>query len=110
MISEELKEFLEKEGYKELREIPGRGVCGVFRFMFTVGVVLGIDSQGYKGRYCYGSEVQAMYAINTWDGIGDPPGNWIKYKGEGGERSNGEPECYACKHGGKSMHTCQNFR
>jgi hypothetical protein len=88
MITPELKEFLETEGYQFITEIDGRGVCGVYKFLFTVGVVCGIDNQGYKGRYCFGSEVTAVYAINKWDGTGDPPGPWIKYKGRGGERFN----------------------
>ncbi len=87
MITQELKEHLEKEGYKCLTE-NSRGLCGTFRFMFTVAIVIGIDSEGYKGRYCYGSEIEAFHALLTWDGISDPPGNWIKYKGEGGERTN----------------------
>jgi hypothetical protein len=110
MITQELKEHLEAEGYSELREIEGRGVCGVFRFLFTVGIVLGIDSTGYKGRYCYGSHIEASFAINLWDGQSDPPGDWIKYKGEGGERTNDQKECYACKHGGRAMHTCMKYR
>lgn len=88
MIREELKDFLTKEGYSYICEREGRGVCAIFKFMFTVGVVCGIDSTGYRGRWCYGSEVEAVYAITQWDGVGDPPGNWIKDKGEGGERSN----------------------
>lgn len=87
MISEELKTHLESEGYVGVREIPRQGVCACFRFMFTVGLVVGIDSMGYKGRYCYPGPGAALTALITWDGKGDPPGEWIKYKGEGGERS-----------------------
>lgn len=32
---------------------------------------------------------------HEWNGIGDPLGNWIKYKGGGGEREN---------------ETCKNFK
>lgn len=84
----ELEEHLREEGYTYICEKEGLGVCGVFRFLFTVGLVTGIDSMGYKGRYCYASRIEAAYAITQWDGVGDPPGNWIKYKGAGGERDN----------------------
>lgn len=87
MLTPELKEHLEKEGYKFLKEIDGHGLCGIYKFLFTFGLVLGIDSIGYKGRYCYGSELEAVEALINWTGQGDPPGNWIKYKGAGGERS-----------------------
>ncbi len=87
-MTEELKQYLESEGYVSIREIPGRGVCALYSFMFTIGLVYGIDLTGYKGRWCYDSVIGAVNAISNWDGIGDPPGAWIKYKGEGGERSN----------------------
>jgi len=86
--NKELIEMLEVQGYKHLRKIPGRGLCGIFRFMFTFGVLHGLDGFGYAGRWCYGSEVEALYALNTWLGEGDPKGNWLKYKGAGGERDN----------------------
>jgi hypothetical protein len=88
MEDTELIEYLKSEGYYQLREIPGRGVCGLHRFIFTVGLMVGLDRTGYKGRYCYESNAQAKEALETWDGIGDPSGTWIKYKGIGGERSN----------------------
>ena len=78
---------LEKEGYKHIREIPGRGLCGISIFMFTAGILYNLDESGYSGRWCYHSESEALHALDKWDGVGDPPGNWIKYKGEGGERS-----------------------
>jgi hypothetical protein len=82
------KEDLEKEGYYNLREIEGRGFCGLMKFIFTTGLVIGMNEIGYYGRYCYSSESEALEALTQWDGENDPPGNWIKYKGFGGDRSN----------------------
>jgi len=65
-----------------LREIPGRGLCALFRFMFTVGLVYGIDEIGYVGRYCYSNLADAKKDLGIWDGKEDPPGDWIKHKGE----------------------------
>lgn len=87
MEKNQLIKYLEKEGYVELREIEGVGICGLYRFVFTTGLVIGIDTVGYKGRYCYPTIVDARDALVHWDGKGDPTGPWIKYKGEGGERS-----------------------
>lgn len=80
--------MLNEQGYFELKEIPGRGLCGLFQFLFTVGLVYGIDEGGYKGRWCYPTLDEARIALKYWDGAQDPIGNWIKYKGEDGERSN----------------------
>lgn len=87
-MTDALRLHLQNEGYVGTREIPGRGVCALYKFMFTVGLVYGLDDTGYKGRWCYDNVTDALTALITWDGIGDPPGAWIKYKGEGGERSN----------------------
>lgn len=31
-------------------------------------------------RYCYETAKDALAALMTWDGAGDPPGPWIKQK------------------------------
>lgn len=73
-------------GYEELCQRGKRGVCGIHAFVFTGALVVGIDQLGYEGRYCYPSMAEASEALAQWDGEKDPPGNWIKYKGRGGER------------------------
>lgn len=83
-----LEKLLTNEGYTNLRYIDGVGWCGLYRFIFTTGLCIGLDDVGYKGRYCYPTHLDASEALKEWDGTNDPSGNWIKYKGEGGERSN----------------------
>lgn len=87
LLTEDMREMLTRKGYVHLREVPGRGVCGVFRFIYTWGLCWGLDGGGYRGRYCYGGQMEAMVALEQWSGEGDPREGWIKYKGEGGERS-----------------------
>lgn len=86
----------EKEGYYSLKEIPNKGLCGLMDFVFTTGLVIGINEIGYFGRYCYSSKEEAVKAFNEYNGEGDPTGPWIKYKGEGGERCK-EQNCINCK-------------
>lgn len=83
MSQQELIKKLESEGYMEIREIPGRGLCGLHKFLFTIGLCYGLDSTSYVGRYCYPYErvLDAIVAIKTWDGKEDPLGNWVKHKG-----------------------------
>jgi hypothetical protein len=73
--------YLEEQGYFGVKEISGRGICGLMRFAFTVGLCYGLDETGYVGRYCYSELLDAKTALRDWDGIGDPPGPWIKHKG-----------------------------
>lgn len=70
--------------FLHVREVPGRGDCAVQRFIFTCGLLAGValDSAtiDYAARYCYHSAREAVQALETWDGTGDPPGEWIKEK------------------------------
>lgn len=81
MIDPKLKELLSREGYFQLKEVPGRGIVGLTHFAFTVGLVYGMTASFYEGRYCYPRAKDALDAFNTWDGVGDPPGPWVKHKG-----------------------------
>lgn len=68
-----------------VRAIPGRGTCVVQRFIYSCGLLVdfkvdGIISVDYKARYCYDTAKDAIEALDTWDGEGDPPGDWIKEK------------------------------
>ena len=83
----DLIKLLEIEGFTHIRVIDGK-ICGIKRFLFTTGLVVGLNEIGYDGRYCYEHRSDAVDALREWDGNGDPSGDWIKYKGIGGERSN----------------------
>jgi hypothetical protein len=73
-------------GYRDLCHKGEAGVCAVMPFLFTGGLITGLWEMGYKGRYCYETLGEALAALSVWDGSCDPPGSWIKYKGEDGER------------------------
>jgi hypothetical protein len=80
-MSKELKQNLAEQGYFNFKEIEGRGLCGLMKFVFTTGLVYGMDEFSYKGRYCFENTADAKEALYNWDGIGDPSGDWIKHKG-----------------------------
>lgn len=81
----QLVRHLRELGYSDLAEKPGVGLCGLMEFMFTGGLVVGLGPRSYKGRYCYETLLEAKLCLDAWDGQGDPPGMWIKYKGAGQE-------------------------
>jgi len=85
-LYDQLKEA--EEYYYEVREIPERGICGLQRMLYTVGLFYDIKEPTVGGRYCYKNRADAVQAIREWNGIGDPPGPWIKHKGRAGEYSN----------------------
>lgn len=90
-----LIEYLKTEGYYQFKKLPNKGICGLQNFVFTTGIVIGLTPIGYYGRYCYSSQSEASHELINWDGQDDPKGNWLKYKGEGGEREN--VGCKMCK-------------
>lgn len=78
---QELFEILESQGYTDLKQLDGRGIVGLHQFLFTTGLIYGLDESRYIGRYCFEREYEARAALDQWDGINDPSGNWIKHKG-----------------------------
>ena len=76
-----MKKFLLSEGYTSLVELPSGELTGLFKFMFTTGLVVGLTKHGYRIRYCFEHYADALQALKTWDGEGHPHGHWIKAKG-----------------------------
>lgn len=93
MTEEQIADYKEK-GFHYVKEVPGRGVCGLYEFLFTIAIVSHIQPDGdyymWRGGWCYPKEnvMEALVALHTWDGEEDPEGCWVKYKGEGGEYRN----------------------
>jgi len=81
-LTVEFEAFLASQGYVQLR-VLGMAVCGLRRFNFTTGLVVGLNFEGYERRYCYEHAADALAALATWDGQGHPGGPWIKCKGAG---------------------------
>ena len=76
-----MKKFLLSQGYTDLVELPSGELAGLFKFLFTTGLVVGLTKNGYRIRYCFENNSDARQALRTWDGHGHPYGNWIKAKG-----------------------------
>lgn len=80
-MTNDLKEFLESEGYYAIREIDGK-VCGLHNYMYTCGLVVGLTRIGYDRRYCYPSVMSAAVALENYtDTSKHATGPWIKCKG-----------------------------
>lgn len=80
MMTEEMKIYLAGMGFQSLREMPDGRIAGLQRMIFTVGLFVGLSDVLYDQRYCYEYHADALKALETWDGTGDPPGPWIKEK------------------------------
>ena len=77
-----------KRDYEGLVTLASGELVGLRAFMFTVGLCVGLQDDGYRIRYCYPSWAAAEAALAVWDGSGDPSGPWIKAKGAGIDRPN----------------------
>jgi hypothetical protein len=73
--------FLIEQGYTDLRVLPDGRIIGISKFMYTYGLMVNLNEYGYDERFCYTDYPTAIAAVNTWDGCGDPPYNWVKAKG-----------------------------
>jgi hypothetical protein len=77
--NDEFIEYLKSLHYSGIREING-SICCLAPFMFTVGLITKVNHTGYFARFCFENPLDAMKAIQLWDGRGDPPGPWLKQK------------------------------
>ena len=75
-----LRCFLAGQGYYNIRKLDdGRFIC-LYQFLFTTGLIVDADYLGYNHRYCYPDKDEAIAAIETWNGKGEPSGNWVAKK------------------------------
>lgn len=88
-IDNDFVKFLEEEGYKHVTYIPNKGYCGLYGFIFTVGLVTGLTRHDYRERFCYPHKdsIHAILALTKW-GLNSPEKDdvpddeyWIKSKG-----------------------------
>lgn len=82
---QKLLEYLTAQGYSHLTRLHNRGMCGIKEMVFTWNICIGMDMSGMVGQFFFDTEKEAEFSIRNWrDGLVDPPGNWVKYKGERG--------------------------
>ena len=75
-------EQVEALGYTPAKMLTNGEWAGVHDYHYTASISVGIDACGWRTRYCYETRQLAEAALLIWDGIGDPPGPWIKQKPE----------------------------
>jgi hypothetical protein len=80
LLDPEQAQFYQEMGYTGLVKINGE-IIAVYQYIFTWGIVCGLDDVGYKYRYCYESFGEAAQALALWitEG-GERPHGYIKRK------------------------------
>lgn len=68
-----LLEFLESEGYTDLRTLEDGSIVGVYKMLFTWGTVVDLDHYGHGGRVCWPTYEQAALFARTMVTIDDAP-------------------------------------
>lgn len=78
-LSEEHAKFYTDMGYGMPVKLDGELVA-LGPFLFTVGIIVGMDECGYKHRFCYHTQDEAMVGLLAWIGSDDeePPGYIVK--------------------------------
>jgi hypothetical protein len=75
-----LHAYLLAQGYRNIKRLQNGELAATQRMLYTTGVVVGLTQIGYDRRFCYDLEPEAVSALLVWEGVGDPPGPWIKEK------------------------------
>jgi hypothetical protein len=69
-------------GYAVPIKINGK-IVAIGGFLYTTGIVVGMDETGYECRYCYASPLEAHEALVSWILSGElEPSGYIKRKPE----------------------------
>lgn len=84
MSADELREM----GYLWPRQLADGRWIALLPMLYTTGLFVDLDEVGYAYRYCYEHSHHAVADLQMWDGVGEPPGPWIKRKGRGGDHLN----------------------
>ena len=66
---QEIMTIAQREGYIGVCWIRDRGVCGILRQAYSVGVFYGLCESGYDGRFCFNTELNALLFLKDWDGV-----------------------------------------
>ena len=82
MTDDQLFALLKAEGYLRPRRLPNGCVACLMVMNFTTWLYMDVALDGWRTRYCYENLTDALDALESWDGAGDPPGPWIKQKPE----------------------------
>lgn len=69
-LDEEHVKFYIDMGYGMPVKLDGELVA-LGPFLYTVGIICGMDETGYKHRFCYANEDAAMLALLAWIGSDD---------------------------------------
>lgn len=85
-ISEsEVSATLGMQGYSHDRRLTDGPYAGkhlaVMPMLFTCGLWI-VDADQPYTRWCYETAHECLHAYSHWNGVGDPPGNWIIQKPE----------------------------
>jgi len=79
-LPEEQIQFYKDMGYGEAIRLNGK-IVALGKFLFTCGIMVGMDEHGYECRYCYHNEDEAMIGLLAWIGSDDDePSGYIKRK------------------------------
>ena len=71
---------LNAEGYTRCTLLLTGELAGIMPMLYTTGLFVGITEAGWRTRFCYEHRKDAIAALDAWNGLGDPPGPWIKEK------------------------------
>ncbi len=79
-LPEDQVAFYKEMGYGSAIRLDGE-IVALGPFLYTTGIVCGMDETGYKHRFCYHSPDLALIALLAWIGSDDAePASFITKK------------------------------
>lgn len=72
-----LIQFLEKEGYENLRVLEDGTVCATLELIFTRSICIGLNYQSWEKRFCFSDRELAVTELNKLKTGDDEPVGYV---------------------------------
>ena len=67
--TDRMPDYWELLGYTDIREVIPNYWCGIYRYLSTYGVCIGLDASGHQGRFCFDTYLNAQLFLRDWKGF-----------------------------------------
>lgn len=74
-----LLDLAKNQGYYAMKLLATGEMAALSTQLFTVGIIV-FNQNCILKRWCFEEGDEALASLRAWEGVGDPPGNWVKQK------------------------------
>ncbi|MBB5411856.1 hypothetical protein HDG34_005822 [Paraburkholderia sp. HC6.4b] len=77
MTNPDLLDYIARQGYSHVRELPDGTIVGLCRLLFTTGLCIDLDIEGWGRRYCFERREDALRELEKLRSGDDVPTDFV---------------------------------